>query len=72
MENSTYTDSQNRQKIDGLISFICKCYGNNMVDYINAFIHPKISGKNLTIEEFTKMLNEDGHFKILSASVKIC
>jgi len=43
--DSSYSNSQVRHKIGILISTICKSYGNDIVDYVNEYIHPKIQGK---------------------------
>jgi len=65
--DSSYSNSQVRHKIGILISTICKSYGNDIVDYVNEYIHPKIQGKEMSMEDFAKMLNGDDHLKLLLA-----
>ena len=67
--DSPYSNSQDRHKIGILISYICKSYGNDIVDYANEYIHPKIQGKEMSLEDFTKMLSGDEHLKLLLASI---
>ena len=66
--DSAYMDSENKSKIEGLASFICKNYNSNEVnEYFKNVIDIKIIGKRMTIEEYAKMLNEDELLKIILA-----
>lgn len=65
--DSPYSNSQIRHKRGILISFLCKSYGNDIVDYVNEYIHPKLKDKEMSMEDFTKMLSGDEHLKLLLA-----
>lgn len=56
-------------RIESFNSFICKSYGNDIVDYINNFYSAKVTGSNLTAEEYLELLNNDVIFKILCTTI---
>jgi hypothetical protein len=66
---SAYDDAKHKDKIEKLSTLICKSFGNDLVDWFNSYFDPKISGRRLTIEEYSKLVNEDEYFKIISACI---
>jgi len=57
------------RKIESFNSFVCKSYGNDIVDYINNFYSAKLSGSYITAEEYAELLNTDPIFKILCTTI---
>jgi hypothetical protein len=57
------------QKIEAFNSFICKSYGKDIVDYVNDYYSTNVDEKNLTVEEYAEMLNNDVIFKMLTTTI---
>jgi hypothetical protein len=67
--NLLYEDEKHKEKIEKLFTIMCKGYGSHMVDWFNLYFDNEISGKIMTIKEYSKTVNEDAYFKILSSSL---
>ena len=68
-KDDAYNYEKHKEKINELSTFICKSYGNKMVDWFNQYFDPKISGQKLTIGEYSKIIHEDQYFKIITTCI---
>ena len=63
---AAFAEAKDRTRIEGFRAKFFKSYGEDMTEWYDGYFAPKIKGKKLTIEEYSKLVNEDEYFKLIS------